>query len=86
MQQYLDLMQRILDEGAAKMVINLADVSYVSSAGIRCVLMLGKKLLAKSGRLVLCSANDTITEVLTISGVSGVVLLLNNEAEAILQL
>lgn len=49
-------------------VLDLAQVEYISSAGLRVVLLLAKTLKQKGGRLVLCSLQPLVLEVFDISG------------------
>jgi anti-sigma B factor antagonist len=57
-----------LEKGFSKMVINLKDTRYVSSAGMRVFLSTAKKTSAAGGAMKLCSPNDVVKEVLEISG------------------
>ena len=51
-----------------KMVINLIETKYVSSAGLRVFLATAKKMSATGGILKFCSPNDVVREILEISG------------------
>ena len=54
-------------EGAKELVLDLKDLIYVSSAGLR-VLLMGHKTMSKIGSMSLCNVCDDIKEVLTITG------------------
>lgn len=58
----------LISAGSSKLILNLADLEYVSSAGLRSVLAVGKKLKAVGGSLVLCSLSGLVKEVFSISG------------------
>ena len=49
-------------------VLDLSQLNYISSAGLRSVLTLGKQLKAGKGRLALCSLSGFIKEVIELSG------------------
>jgi stage II sporulation protein AA (anti-sigma F factor antagonist) len=49
-------------------VVNLAQLEYISSAGLRVMLMLAKRARQNAGRLVLCSLAPQVREVFEISG------------------
>ena len=49
-------------------VIDLAGVDYVSSAGLRVILLAGKRLKAGGGRLALAGLRDNVREVFEMSG------------------
>jgi len=57
-----------IDGGDVKIVIDFAQTSYISSAGLRVLLKTAKSLHQKSGKLALCGANEQILEVLEMSG------------------
>lgn len=54
--------------GANRLVVDLAAVDYVSSAGLRVILLAGKKAKASGGTLVLAGLKQTIRDVFEISG------------------
>lgn len=57
-----------LDGGTKRMVFDLADMDYVSSAGLRVILLAGKKLRAGQGKLALAGMRETVREVFEMSG------------------
>jgi anti-anti-sigma factor len=56
-----------LSAGARQFVIDFKEVEFVSSAGLRVLLMLAKKI-AGEGALALSSVNDAVKQVLEVSG------------------
>lgn len=61
------LLQHI-NGGTKRMVLDFGKLDYISSAGLRVVLLAGKKLKAAGGKLALCGLNQQIREVFAISG------------------
>jgi anti-anti-sigma factor len=57
-----------IEGGAARLLLDLAALDYVSSAGLRVVLVAGKRLKAANGALLLCGLKPAIREVFEISG------------------
>src|SRR5690606_19917254 len=57
-----------LEDGAGKWVLDMSGVEYISSAGLRVVLLIAKRLKQNGGRLVLCSLQPHVKEVFDISG------------------
>lgn len=58
----------LLVDGVSLVSIDLSALDYVSSAGLRVLLVSAKAAKAKGGKLVLLSPKPAILEVLTISG------------------
>jgi anti-anti-sigma factor len=61
-------MKKILDAGAKKIVLNLADVDYISSGGIRVIMMTYKLLNGVQGEIKLSAAKGMVKEALQASG------------------
>ncbi len=57
-----------LAQGERRVVIDLADVQYISSAGLRILLLVLNKLKAVGGRLALCSMGRSVGEVFELAG------------------
>lgn len=57
-----------LDEGCNRMVFDFGDMDYVSSAGLRVILLAGKKLRASQGKLVIAGMRDMVRDVFEMSG------------------
>lgn len=62
-----------IQNGEEKVVFDFDRTDYVSSAGLRVILVTAKLLKPKNGKLALCNANDQILEVLEISGFHSIV-------------
>lgn len=60
-----------IDGGASKIVLDLQGVNYISSAGLRVVLIAGKHLKAAGGKLALAGMQPAIRDVFEISGFLG---------------
>jgi anti-anti-sigma factor len=54
--------------GAVMFVLDFGGLEYISSAGLRSLLVLGKKLSSKKGKVVIASLKDVVREVFAISG------------------
>jgi len=60
-----------LEKGRRKLILNLEDLEYISSAGIRVMLKTTKDLKRMEGNIVLCSLQDYVREVFDIAGFDG---------------
>jgi anti-anti-sigma factor len=66
-----DLLENI-DSGATRLLLDFSKLDYISSAGLRSVLLAAKRIRASGGRMSLCSLNRQIAEVFDISGFSSI--------------
>ena len=62
------LVSEQLDGGAQRLVLDFTSLDYISSAGLRVVLLAGKKLRASKGKMVLVGLQDMVREVFEMSG------------------
>lgn len=74
-------MQDLLNEGVLDFVVDLAGVGYVSSAGLRVLLMLGKSIDGK-GSLRLSGLNPTVKQVFDVAGFTQLFAIFANRAAA----
>ena len=62
-----------IEEGAVDVVLDLSRTRYMSSAGLRVVLVVARALQARSGRFAVCGLNDEVKELFEVSGFSLIV-------------
>ncbi len=60
--------QALIDKGDNQLVMDFADLDYLSSAGLRSLLSLAKKVQARGGKIVISGAKGVAAEIFTISG------------------
>lgn len=53
--------------GVKNLCIDMKDLAYLSSAGLR-VILSAQKQMNKQGKMVVCNVNESILEVLEITG------------------
>ena len=73
----------IIDGGHFKLVLNFSDVEYLSSAGMRLMLAISKKLQNLEGKVVACSLSDDVMEVIKMAGFNQVIEFYPNEQESL---
>ncbi|MFH1488056.1 MAG: STAS domain-containing protein [Pseudomonadota bacterium] len=66
-------LEELIGTGPTCFVIDLNDLEYISSAGLRTILASAKKLKGKEGRLILARLKDVVKEVFEISGFSTII-------------
>jgi len=69
--------------GATHFLIEMADIGYVSSAGLRVLLALAKQLDGGRGSLRLCELNAAVTQVFDVAGFSKLFLIYPTRAAAL---
>ena len=74
---------RRIGDGDTLIVLDFKDLDYISSAGLRVLLLVGKELKARDGLLSLCALNDNVKEVFDISGFSALFPIFGSVDEAI---
>lgn len=57
-----------IQEGAKRVVMDLTDTKYISSAGLRVILMAGKQIKAAGGTFVLCGMQPSVHDVFEVTG------------------
>ena len=76
----------LVDGGVRQLVLDFAALDYISSAGLRLVLVVAKRLKQDGGKLVLCGMQAHIREVFDISGFLAILNVVETRAEALASL
>lgn len=74
---------KLIDGGEHAIVINLAGLTYVSSSGLRVLLMALKKLNSVGGKFHLCGLPPNIHEIFEIAGFCSIFTIFNTLEEAL---
>lgn len=69
--------------GNDKLLIELSGLEYISSAGLRVLLVVAKKIQQKGGRIALANLTANVKEVFEISGFSSIFKIFSTKIEAI---
>jgi len=64
-------------------LVDLADINYISSAGLRVILQTARKLQQQNAKFAICSLTGTVREVFEISGFDRVIDIHSSQAEAV---
>ena len=59
---------RVLGSGAPRLAVDLSHIDYISSAGLRVLLVVAKKVQQAKGKVVLFGLVPNVREVFSISG------------------
>ena len=71
-----------IGRGETSLLFDLSEMAYISSAGLRVLLMAAKRLRGDAGRLAVCSMSDPIRQVFEIGGFTKILPVKADRAEA----
>ena len=66
-------LSQLMADGEKGFVLDLGELDYISSAGLRVILATAKRLKEKEGKILLASLQDMVKEVFEISGFSAII-------------
>ena len=73
----------LLQSGESNLLIDFAGLDYISSAGLRVLLMAAKKAKAAGGRVVLVNLVNNVKEVFDIAGFTSIFPIFQSQDEAL---
>jgi anti-anti-sigma factor len=76
----------LINENLNQVVVDLADVEYISSGGLRVMIMLAKSLDKSGGALRLCALSPFVSEVFELTNLNNRYVLCDTRAEAVTSL
>jgi len=74
---------RLIEAGEKRFIVNFEKLDYISSAGLRVLLVAAKQLKGIDGELRICSLNEVVGEVFDISGFTTIFKIFGSESEAL---
>ncbi len=78
--------QKHIDAGETVMVVDLAGLEFISSAGLRSILATAKKLKSAGGKMVFCNLSGMVKEVFQVSGFASMFPMADSLDEALQKL
>ncbi len=82
-QEFVKVITRHIESDEHRIVINFAELSYLSSSGLRVLLGASKRIQKKQGDLFLCSLTGLVRRVIEIAGFHKILTIYDNEEEAL---
>jgi anti-anti-sigma factor len=73
----------LLDQERIKVMIDFSRIDYLSSAGMRLLLSMTKRLKAKKGKLSIFAIHEEVREIIHMAGFEKVLAIYNSQEEAI---
>ncbi|MBV7272448.1 STAS domain-containing protein [Clostridiaceae bacterium UIB06] len=65
-------LEKVFQEGKINLVFDFEALDYISSAGLRVLLIAQKKINALAATMKIINANETVKEVFEVTGFSGI--------------
>ena len=81
--EFESALQAALGKNDSALILDMQSLSYISSAGLRVILMAAKMLQRRGGKFVVCSLSDSINEVFEISGFNRIIPTHETRSEAL---
>ena len=79
--EFEDQVMNLIDSGTKYIILDLGAVSYLSSAGLRILILLAKHLYG-TGQLALCNVQETVDEIISMVGFKKYMLFFPTREEA----
>ena len=81
--EFQDAMKTEINEADRAVVLDLQDLTYISSAGLRVVLLIAKDLQRQGAKMAACSLSEPVKEVFVISGFDKIIPIHDSQDAAI---
>ena len=81
--EFEDALNEAIDGEPKHLIVNLKDVEYLSSAGLRSILRIAKRLEKKQRKLAFVGARELVAEVIRLTGVDSIFPLCATTQEAL---
>ena len=75
--------ENVIGDGDGAVVLDMEDLSYISSAGLRSILLIAKGLQKRNSKFAVCSLQGPIREVFRIVGFDKIVSIYDSTGEAV---
>lgn len=81
--EFEEQLVEIIDQGKHTMIIDFLNVKFISSAGLRVLLLAAKKVKPYGGQIILCNLAKDVREVFDISGFSSIFSIFDDVSAAV---
>jgi anti-sigma B factor antagonist len=73
----------VIGAGVQRLIVDLAQLDYVSSSGLRVFLLAAKRLQNTDRKIALCSLKEHVRQVFDLAGFSSILSIYNSRDEAV---
>ena len=81
-----DRLLQLIDAGERQMIMDLGELEYISSVGLRVLILVAKRLKQVQGRVVVCSLQEPVKQVFDIAGFTTLFNLYESRDQALVSL
>ena len=82
-QEFVRTITQHIESGEQKILLDFAELTYMSSSGLRVLLGAAKRMKKKAGRLLLCSLSGIVLKVVEIAGFDKILTIYLDRDEAL---
>ena len=81
--EFQEALEAAISPDDTGVVLDFEGISYISSAGLRVVLLVAKTLQKQNAKMAVCSLSDSIREIFEISGFDKIIPVHGSRADAL---
>lgn len=81
--RFNETLNRSIDEGSNKILLNFAEVDFISTLAIRALMEANKKIVAKQGTIAVCSLSKELRELFDVIQLDRIFPVFNDSIDAI---
>lgn len=80
---FLSSVEGVIDQGDTGVILDFSELSYISSAGLRIILLIAKDLRQRDVKFAVCSLSRSVADIFTISGFDQIIDVHDDSAAAV---
>jgi len=81
--QFNEACQNVLSSGKKSVIVDLGGLEYISSAGLRSILVMGKSCKSAQANLAFCSMQNMVADMFKLSGFISILKVYPSQDEAL---
>jgi anti-anti-sigma factor len=85
-EQFGEVLNRCIDQGDHKIILDIAGVDYVSSVGLRALMVGAKRVAPLGGKIAICAPHARVLKLLELAGFTKILTIAATRDEALEQL
>jgi anti-anti-sigma factor len=82
-EEFLGRLAAAIDGGESRILLDFSNLTYISSAGLRILLVTAKRLKEGNGQFAICGLSENVASVFKVSGFDAIIRIFPDEAAAL---